>query len=894
MLISSLLIILIFPFFFRTALLDPLDSLLNGVKTANDGDLNIQVAVQYDDEIGFLTQSFNRMVRSIHDLTHQIESKALLLENEVSRRTLELIRINQQLEKENEVRENAEVRLNQQLLYQKALSGCSQSLLVAVENESSQQEVLNQALEHLRSGAQASRAYIFHAFDDSELGPCIGMLAEVCAPGIPAQINVPTNQKFPLSRLQTDFISLLKERIPFGGPIKEAFASTPALKEEFLAQNPPLLSVMLFPLFDRDRLWGFIGFDDCITEREWGVPEITMLRTASEMIGNTLQRWGIEAQLRETFKELEVRVQERTAELRQSNIKLYEEIGQRQLVQNDLEARLQTEAILANISTRLLEPTKIRENISASLEDLGRIMDAGRIFLAEFDLQATNQVRDYFEWRRPEMPPMSEAVVHTFIASLRELRDQLRKGETIYIEDTVQSPALPDAAMRSLRARGVQSLVLLPLTIDQRVHGVLGCSNLQASPDSVEMYLRVLELVASMLRSLLQREYLIQTLEEQVAERTRQLTTFLDMAILSDQAQDLADILQPTLLAVTQIANCDAAGIHVINEKKSSLELIAQRGIPLEFLQSLTEIEMDAEFAAWLKEADSYQFLGFQDGSPAFPEPFCLPGYRAFFANPLSTGTKSLGLLSCYRVEEQPFSPFQATLLTALGDLLGIIVENHRLRIEAQELAAVEERQRLAREIHDAISQSVYSLSLFARSASDALDEGNQGKLLANLQDIEATALQAMREMRLLLFQLREAGQDKDIATALDARFQQVENRLGIQATCEIGTDIIMPTHIQHEVWRIIIEALNNAVKHARPSHVQVGITCRDEVLFVSIQDDGIGFDISNPSPGMGLKNIQARAETLGGQLDITSKSRQGTQILLKIPMACMDAQEGD
>ena len=85
----------------------------------------------------------------------------------------------------------------------------------------------------------------------------------------------------------------------------------------------------------------------------------------------------------------------------------------------------------------------------------------------------------------------------------------------------------------------------------------------------------------------------------------------------------------------------------------------------------------------------------------------------------------------------------------------------------------------------------------------------------SNLLAIEETALQAMREMRLLLYHLREVSKDEDIPSALDARFKQVENRLGIQATCEMGTDLVLSKHIQHEVWRIITEALNNVVKHA-------------------------------------------------------------------------------
>ena len=894
-LLSSLTIILIFPIFFRTALLDPLEKLLKGVKSANEGDLNIQVAVNSDDEIGYLTQSFNRMVSSIDDLTHELQNKALHLETEVSERTIELVLTNVQLEKENEEREHAEAKVNQQLLYQKALANCSQSLLVAAENEGSQQEVLNQALAYLRSGSQASRAYIIRNLEDSGLELYSGIMAEVCAPGIQPHITNPTNQKFPLSLFPSEMVNALAEGKPFGGPVKQVLSSRNLLRESFLNQTNPLLSFICFPIFDQDQWWGFVGFDDCTTEREWDEIEVSMLRTASEMISSTLQRWEIETRLRETLDKLETRVQERTSELSKSNLKLNEEITQRQLLQNDLEARLQIEEQLAIISARLLEPTKIRQNISASLEDLGRTMDAGRIFMAEFDLQTPNQVREYYEWHQPEVTPASEQVAQSFVISLMALRDRLQQGKTIYIPDTTHLPEELDFDLRPLQERAVQSFVLAPILIDGQVHAVLGCGNLQAPTNTVQMNLRALELVASMLKSLLQREQLLRRLEEQVAERTRQLTTFLDMAMLSDQAQDMADILQPTLLAITQIAGCDAVGIHIIDEEKSILTLNAQRGIPPEYLESLREIKIDAEFGTWLAETEPRQTMDKSSRDILFPKPFCVTGYKAFIANRLRTGNKTLGLMSCYKIGDQPFSFFQETLLTALGELLGIIVENHRLRIEAEELAAVEERQRLAREIHDAVSQSVYSLSLFSRSAKDALDEHNQGKLLASLQDIEGTALQAMREMRLLLYQLREIGQDEDIAAALNLRFKQVENRLGIQATHDIQTGLFLPANMRHEIWRIIVEALNNTVKHANAEHVRVQLSCLNDNLQVTIQDDGTGFDGGSQFPGMGLINMHKRSETLGGDLDIISAPGKGTVINLSIPTSCLyPGKEGE
>ena len=884
-LISSLLILFAFPYFFRATLIGPLDKLLQGVRAANDGDLDVQVEVQYDDEIGFLTRSFNQMLSSTKELTAKLENRSLLLETEVNQRTEELTRTNVALQKENAERENAEIALNQQIMYQQALAGCSQALLVPADNKDDQQNVLNQALEHLRSGAEVSRAYIFRLFQDTDLGLCMEMLAEVCAPGIKAYIQYPINLKFPLSRLPIEFTDVLAKGKPYGGLVRHVFASTPDLQENFSSQKPPLLSVMFFPLFMRKKPWGFVGFDDCVSERDWDEREISILRTASEMIENTLQRWRTAAQLQETLDHLELRVIERTADLRV-------EIQERQRAQDELAVRLKTEEKLAIISSKLLEPSNIKKKIAATLEYLLEVMNAERVFLVEFDLETQYQTKVYMERHTSEIPSISLNVIPQITEVLGSFETRLRAGETILIEDTAQ--ALLDIDLRILLSLNVKSMVLVPLIIEKKIYGVLGCSNPRVPSDTETLDLQILELVASMLKSLMQREHLIQTLEEQVAERTRQLTTFLDMAMLSDQSQDLADILQPTLRSISQIVDFDALGIHIIDEKITSLTLIAQMGIPPDLLELLRKIELDDELVAWLESADSSQPVYQPDHDAVFPELFCLPDYQSYYSIHLRVGSKTLGIMNCYRMANQPFSPFQTMLLTALGDLLSIIIENHNLRVEGQELAAIEERQRLARDIHDAVSQSVYSLSLFARSANDALDDGDREKLTANLDDIETTALQSMREMRLLLYQLQDTRLEDDFASALENRFRQVEKRLGVQATFAIDDEIRLPIFTQHEVWRIILEALNNTVKHAHAGHVHVQVSCNEEYLRISIEDDGIGFDTGNYPPGMGLKNMRTRIESLDGSLEITSNPGQGTKTLLIVPLVLLDSDEGE
>ena len=221
------------------------------------------------------------------------------------------------------------------------------------EDEKGLQQVLNQALEYLRGGTKASRAYVFRNFQDLEMGSCLGILAEACAPEILPHLNNPANHKVSWSLLPGEMFKSLEANESYGGPVEQAFASTPLLLELFKSQQDRLRSVLFFPVQVDDRWWGFVGFDDCETARQWDEREILMLRTASEMIGNTLQRWKVEEHLRETLAHLEQRVQERTLEFAQANTELRHEVHERQRFQNELEERLMIESTLAKISARL-------------------------------------------------------------------------------------------------------------------------------------------------------------------------------------------------------------------------------------------------------------------------------------------------------------------------------------------------------------------------------------------------------------------------------------------------------------------------------------------------------------------------------------------------------------
>jgi signal transduction histidine kinase/HAMP domain-containing protein len=880
--LSSLLIILIFPFFFRAALLDPLEKLLGGVKLANEGDLSVQVAVQFDDEIGYLTQSFNRMISSLSEATQAIKNESEILEKQVAKRTSELRDLNQQLISENTERKEAQALLYRQIRYEQALAGCSQSLLIAADREENHQLALNQALENLRTGARASRAYVFRNFQDADLGLCMGILAEACAEGIRPHLYNPVNQKFPWSQLPQDMFVSLETGNPHGGPVERVFANVPQLKEAFLHQPQPLLSILTLPIYFNNQWWGFIGLDDCETPREWDRDEILLLRTASEMVTSTLQRWSAEKHLRETLENLEQRVYERTIELTQANAELRHEIHERQRFQDELEERLDNERTLANISVRLLSPFELREAINETLADLGTIMQASHVLFIQFPGNSIDTMVEIIEWHATSTPPLSKVLENNLNATNNWFSMLLDDQKSRYVDDLSLLPAIDQPEIGQLIGSQVDTILLTPILLDNQLAGAIAFNNPKLRPSKIFENIQLVEIVASLLGSLLRRETLLNTLEVKVAERTRELSAFFDLSVLAGEAGELSDIMQPALVKVMEISASEAAVIHVFDEDQRVMRIVAQRGFQSEYLSQLQTIHLDEATLAWI--IGRSEDIG-SSPTTRHPDAFEMPQFQSDTHIVLHAREKILGLLSCYRIAQIPFDPYQVFFLNGIGEQLGLAVENYRLRLETEEIATMQERQRLARELHDAVSQSIYSLTLFARSGQDAFKSGDQVKLLDSLEQLEIISLTALKEMRLLLYHLRSLALEKGgLLQAIESRFNLVERRSGIQAVIAMDENMDLPEWVEQELFLLISEALNNALKHAGASQVSVSIQPENEHMALAIWNNGRSFDPSQALGGMGLENMRERAAELGGQFTITSQPDSGTWIRVEIP----------
>ncbi len=275
-------------------------------------------------------------------------------------------------------------------------------------------------------------------------------------------------------------------------------------------------------------------------------------------------------------------------------------------------------------------------------------------------------------------------------------------------------------------------------------------------------------------------------------------------------------------------------------------------------------------------------------------------------ARPLSTGFNRIeaalrGLIENRSVKELPAEGSEP--LHHLMTLVNRFVHQQKdtLQMRGQlyhqisEAAAQEERNRLARDLHDSIKQQIFSISVGAAAALVRLESDTEGARAA-LQDVKQSAQEAMVEMRAMLQQLSPAPLEKSgLLRALRDQCEALAYRTSTQVKTEFGPlpgDDLFQPGAQEAIFRIAQEALSNVARHARAQNVRLALHQDDQHIALVVSDDGQGFDPTTAPAGMGLGNIEQRASALQGRVTITSAPGQGTTLSVCLPLMTPEPQQ--
>lgn len=258
------------------------------------------------------------------------------------------------------------------------------------------------------------------------------------------------------------------------------------------------------------------------------------------------------------------------------------------------------------------------------------------------------------------------------------------------------------------------------------------------------------------------------------------------------------------------------------------------------------------------------------------------PDFIDEIAIPLIVKGEALGAIRLTYLKPDHYTNEENALALTIADQVRLAIENSHLRGQAEKLAVINERSRLARDLHDSVAQSIYSMTLMAEAARRMQDAGDLEPSRNSLTHLGQTAQQALKEIRLLVYELRPDILEREgLIGALQHRLDAVEGRAGIETRLYCDEPLNLPFRVEEALYWTAQEALNNALKHASASRVQVTIHVRPEIITLEIEDNGQGFDLENlpDRGGMGLTNMRERAKRLNGQFEIQTRVNKGTKV---------------
>jgi signal transduction histidine kinase len=391
----------------------------------------------------------------------------------------------------------------------------------------------------------------------------------------------------------------------------------------------------------------------------------------------------------------------------------------------------------------------------------------------------------------------------------------------------------------------------------------------------------------------LQNAYLIQEMEQ----RKRVAEGFRDMVKKINSTESLQEVLNFLVAKTEDILECQCAALFTCEGK--DIQLQAVRGtFPIDIATVVTHYgegligrAIAEKRRILISDLSTVQFAPspemIDETHSVYLDPIhreldaCISSrFKAVMVLPLVSSDHSYGAITFYYTAPHRFDQYELELTEVFANQAVLAIENAMLRKQAAQIAAHTERDRLARDLHDSVSQSLFSANLIAQSLPRIWKQQPE-RVLEELDNLQKLTRGAQSEMRTLLFELRprafETAQLQDLATHVMNAFSG-KTLIPIEASMEVSG--IIPLQVKLVTYRILQEALNNIAKHAQAQHVWLHLQGNPGCVSLIIQDDGVGFPVEqSANQGLGLSIMHERAHSIGGNLAVVSKQGKGSRI---------------
>jgi PAS domain S-box-containing protein len=565
-----------------------------------------------------------------------------------------------------------------------------------------------------------------------------------------------------------------------------------------------------------------------------------------------------------------------------------------------------------------------RERADEFLAYIRRALETQRSVNYEYDLK----IRDSQMWFEATISPMLQDSVVAVVRDVTERKkgeEALKQSERLYrtvIEEVTENICLVDVETRRIvgsnhafretlgyTAGDLKRITLYDIvahdreSVDQNIQQTVRVgrsfvgqrkyrrkdgSLLDVEASGIIILRGGRETICIVAHDITERARIQKLLEERLAT----LSHIASNVTLNLPEENMLDALAE---GVVKASTAVASTLVLVDEETNSLYTVGTYGLPEGYAAAVQKAYRDGVRSPTLEAVRTRQPVLQRDVRRfLLAEPLYSPIHR--FAREVSWDTvyivplvykgRALGAINLRYLPEQEPGEDEKVFLRAVADQTAVAVENAHLLSEARGKAALEERQRLARELHDSVSQALYGIALGARTARKLVDQNP--KLVADPLDYVLSLADAgLAEMRALIFELRpESLETEGLAAALEKQAAALRARHEIEVTTSLCDEPEAPLESKEAVYRIAQEAMHNTVKHARASKVELEMACDDSgSLILEVSDDGVGFDTGGEFPGhLGLRSMRERAMRLGGTFRVESSAGGGTTIRARIP----------
>ena len=376
-------------------------------------------------------------------------------------------------------------------------------------------------------------------------------------------------------------------------------------------------------------------------------------------------------------------------------------------------------------------------------------------------------------------------------------------------------------------------------------------------------------------------------LEAMVRLRERELESIYKVTSSASATLDINQALRHALDLTLEAVHTKSGAIYLVQELSSKLDLITyqlEEYIPADFLSQPVFYKTLDKVIQQKKSLIMPNINGFDGKESKSNLPFGL----SIIGLPMWAQDRVVGVLVVMHKKTDQIILKEMTLLSFIADHLALVIENSRSYKRAERVAVHEERSRLARELHDSVTQSLYSASLYSAGARRFFELKKYSEVDSYLTNIGDLTQHALKEMRLLVFELRSPElKQNGLLGSLQNRLDAVERRSNIEAEINMVQIDGLTESVEENLYRIAIEALNNSLKYAQATKISVEMKLDNRDVLFTIQDNGIGFSVEEGlhNGGVGLATMRERAERINGTCQIISSKEAGTKIAIKFSL---------